>query len=46
MINQKEENTNFQDQLTELKKEKSILNQMIVATSKRTEELAHEVGFY
>jgi hypothetical protein len=37
MINQKEENTNFQSQITELKKEKSILNQMIVATSKRTE---------
>jgi hypothetical protein len=41
MINQKEENTNFQSQITELKKEKSILNQMIVATSKRTEELNH-----
>lgn len=36
MINQKEENTNFQDQMTELKKEKSVLSQMIVATSKRT----------
>lgn len=46
MVNQKEENTNFQDQLTELKKEKSILNQMIVATSKRSEQLNHEVGFY
>ncbi len=41
MVNQKEENVNFQDQLTELKKEKSILNQMIVATSKRTEQLSH-----
>lgn len=36
MINQKEENSNFQDQLTELKKEKSIISQMIVATSKRS----------
>jgi hypothetical protein len=41
MVNQKEENTNFQEQLTDLKKEKSILNQMIVATSKRTEQLNH-----
>ena len=39
MVNQKEENSNFQEQLTELKKEKSVLNQMIVATSKRTEML-------
>jgi hypothetical protein len=39
MINQKEENNNFQEQLTELKKEKSVLSQMIVATSKRTEQL-------
>ena len=46
MVNQKEENTNFQEQLTELKKEKSVLNQMIVATSKRTEMLNEEVGFY
>ena len=36
MLNQKEENLSFQDQITQLKKEKSILNQMIVATSKRT----------
>lgn len=41
MVNQKEENSNFQEQLTELKKEKSILNQMIVATGKRTEGLNH-----
>ena len=46
MINQKEENNNFQDQLTELKKEKSILSQMIVATSKRSEQLNEEVGHY
>ena len=46
MVNQKEENSNFQEQLTDLKKEKSILNQMIVATSKRTESLNEEVGFY
>ena len=46
MINQKEENNNFQDQLTELKKEKSILSQMIVATNKRSEQLNEEVGHY
>jgi ribose 5-phosphate isomerase len=46
MTNQKEENNNFQEQLTELKKEKSVLNQMIVTTSKRTELLSQEVGFY
>ena len=46
MLNQKEENLNFQDQITDLKKEKSILNQMIVATSKRTENLNEEVGHY
>ena len=46
MITQKEENNNFQDQLTELKKQKSILSQMIVATSKRTEQLNEEVGHY
>lgn len=36
MINQKEENNNFQEQLTDLKKEKSIISQMIVASFKRT----------
>jgi hypothetical protein len=46
MINQKEENTNFQEQLTELKKEKSILSQMIVASFKRAELLQGEVGHY
>ena len=46
MINQKEENNNFQDQLTELKKEKSIISQMIVATFKRSENLLGEVGAY
>jgi predicted nucleic acid-binding Zn-ribbon protein len=46
MISQKEENTNFQEQLTELKKEKSILSQMIVASFKRTENLHQEVGHY
>jgi len=35
MINQKEENNNFQEQLTDLKKEKSIISQMIVASFKR-----------
>ena len=39
MINQKEENSNFQEQLTDLKKEKSILSQMITASFKRTEQL-------
>ena len=46
MVNQKEENNNFQDQLTDLKKEKSILSQMIVASHKRTEHLHEEVGHY
>jgi predicted nucleic acid-binding Zn-ribbon protein len=46
MIQQKEENGNFQEQLTDLKKEKSILSQMIVASSKRTEHLHEEVGHY
>lgn len=46
MINQKEENNNFQEQLTDLKKEKSILSQMIVASMKRTEALHEEVGHY
>lgn len=39
MINQKEENNHFQDQLTDLKKEKSVLSQMIVASHKRSEQL-------
>ena len=46
MINQKEENTNFQEQLTDLKKEKSILSQMIAASFKRGELLHAEVGHY
>lgn len=46
MINQKEENNNFQEQLTELKKEKSILSQMISASFKRCEGLNEEVGHY
>ena len=46
MISQKEENNNFQDQLTDLKKEKSILSQMIAASFKRTEQLHEEVGHY
>lgn len=46
IVSQKEENNNFQDQLTELKKEKSILSQMIVASLKRTEQLHEEVGHY
>jgi len=46
MISQKEENGNFQEQLTDLKKEKSILAQMIVASNKRTESVHEEVGHY
>jgi hypothetical protein len=46
MISQKEENTNFQEQLTDLKKEKSVLAQMIVASHKRVEQLNEEVGHY
>lgn len=40
MINQKEENANFQEQLTDLKKEKSVLAQMIVASFKRSAQLS------
>jgi|JI61114C2RNA_FD_contig_21_3251714_length_415_multi_14_in_0_out_0_2 hypothetical protein len=43
---QREENLNFQNQLTELKKEKSILSQMISASLKRTEHLLGQVGSY
>lgn len=43
---QKEENLNFQNQLTELKKEKSIIGQMITASHKRTEFLLGQVGKY
>lgn len=43
---QREENLNFQNQLTELKKEKSILSQMISASMKRTEHLLGQVGNY
>ena len=46
MISQKEENSNFQEQLTDLKKEKSVLTQMTVASLKRTEQLHDEVGHY
>ena len=46
MTNQKEENSNFQDQLTDLKKEKSVLSQMITASHKRTELCHEEVGHY
>ena len=46
MTNQKEENSNFQEQLTDLKKEKSVLSQMIVASLKRTELCHEEVGHY
>lgn len=43
---QRDENLNFQNQLTELKKEKSILSQMISASHKRTEHLLSQVGSY
>lgn len=46
MVTQKEENVHFQEQLTDLKKEKSILSQMIVASHKRSEQLQGEVGHY
>ncbi len=46
MITQKEENANFQEQLTDLKKEKSVLSQMIAASFKRVELLSNEVGHY
>ena len=46
MITQKEENGNFQEQLTDHKKEKSVLSQMIVASFKRANGLNEEVGHY
>ena len=46
MSSQKEENSNFQEQLTDLKKEKSVLSQMIVTSLKRSEQLHDEVGHY
>ncbi len=46
ILNQKEENNSYQDQLTELKKEKCIMSQMIAATSKRSDMLLEEVGQY
>ncbi len=46
MVNQKEENGNFQEQLTDLKKEKSVLSQMISATLKRSNLLNEELGHY
>ena len=46
MLNQKEENQHFQDQITDLRKEKSIMNQMIVATNGKTSALMNEVGNY
>ena len=39
MVNQREENANFQEQITELKKEKAVLSQMIVASERRNEQL-------
>lgn len=46
IVNQKEENNNFQEQITDLKKEKSVLSQMIAATLKKTKELSNDVGQY
>lgn len=46
MQGQLDENLNFQNQLTELKKEKAILGQMVTAGQKRTEHLLGQVGIY
>ena len=43
IVNQKEENNNFQEQITDLKKEKSVLSQMIADTLKKTKEIRNDV---
>lgn len=46
MVNQREENISFQEQITELRKEKAVLSQMIVGGEKKIEFLKEEVGHY
>lgn len=36
----------LQDQIVELKKEKSVLSQMIVATDKKAKEVKEQIGGY
>lgn len=43
---QKQENVHLQDQIVELKKEKSILSQMIVQTDKKVKEAKETIGGY
>lgn len=43
---QLDENLNFQNQLTELKKEEALLGQMLTAGQKRADFLLGQVGSY
>ena len=45
-LQQKEDNVGFQNQITELRKEKSIIGQMIASSVKQTQELGEQVGGY
>ncbi|CAK85163.1 unnamed protein product (macronuclear) [Paramecium tetraurelia] len=43
---QKDENSKLQSQITELKKEKSQIQQLIIAGTQKVAELEHQVGNY
>ncbi|KAM3137404.1 hypothetical protein pb186bvf_010584 [Paramecium bursaria] len=43
---QKDENSKLQSQITELKKEKSQIQQLIIAATQKLAELEHQVGNY
>ncbi|CAK73024.1 unnamed protein product (macronuclear) [Paramecium tetraurelia] len=43
---QKDENSKLQSQITELKKEKSQIQQLILAATQKVAELEHQVGNY
>ncbi|CAD8043002.1 unnamed protein product [Paramecium primaurelia] len=43
---QKDENSKLQSQITELKKEKSQIQQLIIAATQKVAELEHQVGNY
>ncbi|CAD8060992.1 unnamed protein product [Paramecium sonneborni] len=43
---QKDENSKLQSQITEIKKEKSQIQQLIIAATQKVAELEHQVGNY
>lgn len=45
-LQQKEDNMSFQNQITELKKEKMLIAQMIAASNRHTQDLISQVGGY